>query len=81
MGLLEDEEKVEDVEDWLRHVGIQEMDFKDESLARSNFAILREFIESIRIELLTDFLQRKDQIIRHLIERFSEKFANNHQQV
>ena len=81
LGLLEDEEKIEDVEDWLRHVGIQEMDFKDESLARSNFAILREFIESIRIELLTDFLQRKDQIIRHLIERFSEKFANNHQQV
>lgn len=75
LGLLEDAEKIENIEDWLRHVGVREGDFKDEALARSNFSILREFIESIRIELLANFLNRKDQVIRCLIDSFCEEFV------
>ena len=73
LGLLEDEEKVEDVEDWLRHAGVRETDFKDEALEQSNFSILREFIESIRMELLTHFLYRKDQVVRSLVDSFCEE--------
>lgn len=75
LGVLEDEEKVEDVEDWLRHAGVRETDFKDEALEQSNFSILREFIESIRMELLTHFLYRKDQVVRCLVDSFCEEFT------
>ena len=74
LGLLEDEEKVEDVEDWLRHAGVQEVDFKNEAFVRSNFNILRGFVESIRLELLTHFLQRKDQVIGRLADSFCVEF-------
>ncbi len=79
LGILDDDDKSEDVETMLVKLGVDDKDFKQDAFERSNVKGLCDFIGNIRLELLTHYLRRKEQIIRRFTDRFCEEFAKRMQ--
>lgn len=71
LGLLEREEQVESVK---RRLYVSE-NFEMEAMRKSNFLPVRDFVANIRLNLLLDYLSRKDSIMRRLRDEFAEKLT------
>lgn len=77
LGLLENEKDRRKIERYAHDdLGIDPaVNLQEEMLRQSNFLTIKDYIDDLPLEVLSDFLDNKDWEIKHFTDRFCEEFA------